>query len=102
MSDNKTEIQVQQAIIEILQDCIEHNKKIVKRQSAIIILLICLLFGGFCYYVHELSEFDVQDSIVTTTKTNATNDNKVFEKNSSINASINDVNVNNNIPRKEK
>ena len=90
MAEEKTEMQVQQAIIEILQDCIEHNKKIVKRQSAIIILLICLLFGSFCYYVYSMNQYDYEDTITTTTKNNA----EAFDKNNSINAHISDININ--------
>ena len=93
MAEEKTEIQVQQAIIEILQDCIEHNKKIVKRQSAIIILLSCLLFGSFCYYEWSfkafMSQYDYSNTITETT-----NDNKTYSENSSINANISDIKVN--------
>ena len=96
MAEEKTEMQVQQAIIEILQDCIEHNKKIVKRQSAIIILLICLLFGSFCYYVYSMNQYDYEDINKVVTEANTDNNSKITNSDSA-NAQ-NNINI--NVPKK--
>ena len=56
------EKQVQNAIIEILQDCVTEDKKIIKRLQAIIVLLVLLLFGSFIYYTFELTQFDFKDN----------------------------------------
>ena len=85
------EKQIQSVVIEILQDCVNEDKKIIKRLQAIIVLLIVLLFGSFVYYTYELTQFDFEG---ITTNTNAINDNETFNENSPINSIIRDINVN--------
>jgi hypothetical protein len=81
------EKQIQSVVIEILQDCVSEDKKIIKRLQAIIILLIVLLFGSFVYYTYELTQFDFEDVVTTATST---------DNNSNINNSDN-ANAQNNI-----
>ena len=83
------EKQVQNAIIEILQDCVTEDKKIIKRLQAIIVLLVLLLFGSFIYYTFELTQFDFEDVVTTTTEAKTDN-------NSNINNS-NNANAQNNV-----
>ena len=87
------EKQIQNVVIEILQDCVNEDKKIIKRLQAIIVLLIVLLFGSFVYYTYELTQFDFEDVVTTTTSTNK-NDNITFDKDSPINATIQDIKIN--------
>lgn len=82
------EKKVQAIVIELLQDYVEENKKIIKRLQAIIVLLILLLFGSFVYYVYTFNQYDFED-VITTTK----NDNITFDKNSPINATIQDIKI---------
>ena len=95
-SIEKLKIDTQEVIIDILKDSIDDNKHIIRRLQATIVLLVCLLVGTFIYYEWSfkafMSQYDYTNEIVTTTN----NDNKIFDKNNSINASINDIKVNAN------
>lgn len=88
------EKQIQSVVIEILQDCVSEDKKIIKRLQAIIVLLIILLFGSFVYYTYELMQFDFEDVVTTTTTTSSNNNIKNYDKNNTVNANIKDINVN--------
>ena len=98
LKDNieKLKIDTQEVIINILKDSISDSKHIIKRLQATIVLLVCLLVGTFVYYEWSfkafMSQYDYSNEIITTTN----NDNKTFDKNSSINAHINDIKVNAN------
>ena len=87
--ENK-EIQIQNAMIEVLTDTIDEQKRIQKRQSGIIVLLICLLFASFCSFLIYLNQFDYEDTQTITTTNNA----KAYDENNSINAHINDIKIN--------
>ena len=91
MNIGDNENQIQSAMIEILQDCVNEDKKIIRRLQAIIVLLILLLFGSFVYYVYSFNLYDFEDEIITTT---TTNDNTTYDANSPINATIKDIKVN--------
>lgn len=90
--------------IELLKDMLDDVRKDRKRKHTLIVLLVILLFSAFVYYEWSfkafMSQYDYSNTITTTTETNTTNDNKVYDKNSNINASINDIKVNANAPEK--
>ena len=88
MGIGDNEKQIQSAMIEVLQDCVKENNKTIKRLQLIIVLLIILLFGSFVYYVYSFNLYDFEG--ITTS---AINDNETFEKNSPINATIQDIKV---------
>ena len=90
------EKQAKEAMIDILQDVVQDYKKNVKRLQAIIVLLIVLLVGTFVYYEWSFKSFLSQYDVESTVTTTATNDNKVFDENSEINANISDIYVNAN------
>ena len=87
---------VQSHITEILKDNLDDYKKIVKRLQATIALLIVLLVGSFVFYTWNFIGFVAQYDIESTITTTTNNSNKTFDKNSSINAHINDIKVNAN------
>ena len=89
MKNIEDEKQIQNVVIEILQDCIEEDKKIIKRLQGIIVLLILLLFGSFVFYVWYLNQYDFEDVVTTTTEA-------ITDNNSNINNSDN-ANAQNNI-----
>lgn len=72
------EKQIQSIVIEILQDCVNEDKKIIKRLQGIIVLLILLLFGSFIYYTYELTQFDFEDTITTTTEALTDNNSNIY------------------------
>ena len=72
------EQQIQSAMIEILQDCVNEDKKIIKRLQFIVILLILLLFGSFVYYTYELTQFDFEDVVTTTTEAITDNNSNIY------------------------
>ena len=92
----------QEVIIDILKDSVGDSRIIIKRLQATVVLLICLLVGTFIYYEWSfktfMSQYDYSNEIITTTTTQ--NDNKVYDKNSSINAHINGIKVNTPNPKK--
>lgn len=88
------EKQIQSIVIEILQDCVAEDKKIIKRLQLMIVLLIMLLFGSFVYYTYELTQFDFEDTVTTTTETNSNNNVQNYDKNNVVNADIKDIKVN--------
>ena len=94
MSIGDDEKKVQNAIIEILQDCIADNKQVIKRLQAIIVLLIVLMFGSFIYYTYTINQYDFEDTDTTTTTTSSNNNVKNYDKNNTVNANIKDINVN--------
>ena len=81
--------------IELLKDMLDDVRKDRKRKHTLIVLLVVLLFAGFIYYEYSfksfLSQYDYENTITTTT---TTNDNKAYEENSPINATIKDIKVN--------
>lgn len=90
------EKEVREHLVNILKDSLEDSKKVVKRLQATIVLLIVLLVGSFVFFtwnfISFVSGYDIESTITTTTN----NSNKTFDKNSSINAHINDIKVNAN------
>ena len=81
--------------IELLKDMLDDVRKDRKRKHTLIVLLVVLLFSAFVYYEYSfksfLSQYDYENTITTTT---TTNDNKAYEANSPINATIKDIKVN--------
>ena len=79
--------------VELLKDMLDDVKKDRKRKHTLIVLLVVLLFSAFVYYEYSfksfLSQYDYSNTITTTT-----NDNKAYEANSPINATIKDIKVN--------
>lgn len=92
------EKQAREAMIEILQDVVHDYKRNLKRLQAIIVLMTILLVGTFVYYEWNfknfMSQYDYENSVTTTTNVDTKNDNKIYDKNSSITAHINDIKVN--------
>jgi len=85
------EKQIQSAMIEILQDCVNEDKKLIKRLQAIIVLLIILLFGSFVYYVYSFNLYDFEDVLTTTTEANADNNSQIYNS-ENVNAQ-NNINI---------
>lgn len=79
--------------IELLKDMLDDIRKDRKRKHTLIVLLVVLLFSAFIYYEWSfkafMSQYDYENVITTTT-----NENKDYEANSPINATIKDINVN--------
>ena len=87
---------IQNAMIELLSDVIEEQKKIQKRQTGIIVFLISLLFASFCYYVYTYSQFDYED--VNRVITEASTDNNSKITNSQGANAQNNINI--SVPKK--
>ena len=84
------ETQVLNAMIEVLIDSNNEHKKIQKRQTGIIVLLIILMFASFVYFIQILNSFDIESSIITTTST----DNNAKINNSEYTNAQNNINLN--------
>lgn len=93
--DKQLQKDIHQEIVEILKDCLNDKKNVIRRLQATITLLVCLLFATFCGILYFFNEYDYENTITTTTTTKA--DNKNYQNNSSINSSIKDIQV--NIPK---
>jgi len=98
MEENKelTENQVNNAILEVVMDVNAENKKIIKRQTKVIVFLICLLFASFVYYVYTFSQFDYEDVNRVVTEANTDNNSKIT--NSQGANAQNNINI--NVPKK--
>lgn len=95
MKNTDIEKKIADGMLEVLMDVNTENKKIIKRQTGVIVFLISLLFISFCYYQWNFQAFLSQyDYTNTITETNTTNDNKAYQANSPINATIKDIKVN--------
>lgn len=90
------ETQVLNAMIEVLIDSNNEHKKIQKRQTGVIVLLIILMFASFVYFIQILNSFDIESSIITTTST----DNNAKINNSEHTNAQNNINLNLSKPKK--
>ena len=85
------EKQVKEYKEDILNEIVSENKHVIRRLQATVVLLVCLLFGSFVFYVWSflgfMSQYDYKNTITTTTTT---------DNNSKVNNSQN-TNAQNNI-----
>lgn len=91
-----TEKQISNAILDILMDVNNENKKIISRQTKVIVFLISLLFASFCSFLLYLNQFDIESTVTTTTTT----DNNSKINNSQNTNAQNNINV--NLPKIKK
>lgn len=91
-----TEKKVNDALLDVLIDVNNENKKIIKRQTKVIVFLICLLFASFCSFLLYLNQFDIESTVTTTTST----DNNSKVENSQYTNAQNNINV--NLPKTKK
>lgn len=94
--DEQLQKDIHQEIVEILKDCLDDKKNVIRRLQATITLLVCLLFATFCGILYFFNEYDYENT-VTSTATN-TNDVKNYDKNNTLNTNISNIKINSGNP----
>lgn len=97
MNNEELKKDIENEIVNILKDCLDDKKTVIKRLQATIILLILLLAGTFCYYEWSfkafMSQYDYENVITTEL---STDNNSKITNSQSTNAQNN---INLNIPK---
>ena len=69
MDREKLVKEAREVLVDILQDCLDENKKVIKRMQMTIVLLVILLVGSFAYYLYSfyafLEQYDYENTVIT-------------------------------------